>query len=174
MDLVLFFVWENARVWVHWNHSFDMHLSYLGPVSCSFPSWVPPRCTTGDGTVAESLAALGFHPEFPQVHFQGKSWLTDWWPQHPLVDDMAGHIFHSQGTGIGWWDPSTDLLHTENGPSWHIMIMMHPYPSPLLPHPFWIYDSAGLSRMLLHAVGLRHVQQQETTSVLRLLGRGIY
>ena len=23
-----------ARVWAHWNHSFDMHLSHLGPVFC--------------------------------------------------------------------------------------------------------------------------------------------
>ena len=26
-----FCVWEGARVWAHWNYSFDMHLSYLGP-----------------------------------------------------------------------------------------------------------------------------------------------
>ena len=24
-----------VRIWVHWNHSFDMHLSYLRPVSCN-------------------------------------------------------------------------------------------------------------------------------------------
>lgn len=29
-------VWEDARVWAHWNHYFDMHLSYLGPASCVF------------------------------------------------------------------------------------------------------------------------------------------
>ena len=34
------FLWENARIWAHWNHFFDMQFSYLGPVSCSFPSWV--------------------------------------------------------------------------------------------------------------------------------------
>ena len=32
-NLVLFYVWEAASVRAHWNHSFDMHLSYLGPVS---------------------------------------------------------------------------------------------------------------------------------------------
>ena len=31
-----FQVWEDARVWAYWNHSFDMHLSYLGPVFCIF------------------------------------------------------------------------------------------------------------------------------------------
>ena len=34
-NLMLFYVWEAARVRAHWNHSFDMHLSYLGPVSVS-------------------------------------------------------------------------------------------------------------------------------------------
>ena len=29
-------VWEDARVHAHWNHSFYMHLSCLGPVSCVF------------------------------------------------------------------------------------------------------------------------------------------
>ena len=40
MNLVLFYVWEDARVWAHWNHSLDMHLNYLGPVSCFSPSSV--------------------------------------------------------------------------------------------------------------------------------------
>ena len=31
---MLFYAREDARVWAHWNHSLDMHLSYLGPVSC--------------------------------------------------------------------------------------------------------------------------------------------
>ena len=38
MTLVLFYVWEEARVWAHWNHSFHMYLSYVGPVSCPFSS----------------------------------------------------------------------------------------------------------------------------------------
>ena len=40
-NLALFHVWEDARVWAHRNHSFDMHLS--------------------------CLAAVSLHPEFPQV-----------------------------------------------------------------------------------------------------------
>ena len=35
MNLVLFYVLEDTRVWAHGNHSFDMHLSYPTPVSCS-------------------------------------------------------------------------------------------------------------------------------------------
>ena len=36
MILVFFSVWEEARVWAYWNYSFDIHLNYLGPISC-FP-----------------------------------------------------------------------------------------------------------------------------------------
>ena len=39
-NLVLFCVWEDARVWTHWNHSFDMCFSYLGPESHIFISSV--------------------------------------------------------------------------------------------------------------------------------------
>ena len=46
MNLALFSVWEDAKLWAHWNHSFDMHLSYLGPVFCAFPTCVPSGCTT--------------------------------------------------------------------------------------------------------------------------------
>ena len=34
---MLFFVWEDGRVWAHWNHSFDMHLSYLDSAILDFP-----------------------------------------------------------------------------------------------------------------------------------------
>ena len=33
MNWALFYVWEDARVWAQWKHSFDVHLNYLGPVS---------------------------------------------------------------------------------------------------------------------------------------------
>ena len=46
-NLMLFYVWETARVRASWNHSFDMHLGYLEPVPCSFPSWVPSRSPLG-------------------------------------------------------------------------------------------------------------------------------
>ena len=52
----LFYIWEDARVWAHWNHSFDMHLSYLGPVSCVFSSWVS-GCTIGVAAAADCLTA---------------------------------------------------------------------------------------------------------------------
>ena len=33
MKLALCYVWEDARVWAHRNHSFDKDLNYLGPAS---------------------------------------------------------------------------------------------------------------------------------------------
>ena len=72
MNLALFKVWDDARVWSYWNHSFDMNLGHLESVSCSFPSWVPSRGTTVGGLVA-------------------------WWLQYPLFTDKAGNIICSQG-----------------------------------------------------------------------------
>ena len=48
-NIAFFFVWEDTRVWAHWNHFFDMHHSYLGPVSCIFTSWVSSGLTIGSG-----------------------------------------------------------------------------------------------------------------------------
>lgn len=45
---MVFYVWEDARVWADWNHPFDMHLSYLGPVSCVFTSWVSSGLTSSE------------------------------------------------------------------------------------------------------------------------------
>ena len=73
-NLALFYIWEDTKVWAHWNRSLHVHLSYLGPVSCDFshpkflsahrrewlqlmaarscryssPSWVPWRAGIAD------------------------------------------------------------------------------------------------------------------------------
>ena len=48
-NLALFYVWKDVRVWAHWNHSFDRHLTYLGPVSCVFTSWDSSGLNIGSG-----------------------------------------------------------------------------------------------------------------------------
>ena len=68
---VLVYVWEDARLWVHWNHTFDVHLSSLWPASCSFLSQVPSGLTVRAAAVASRL-----------------------W--HSLFTEMTGGIFHSQ------------------------------------------------------------------------------
>lgn len=45
MNLALYCVWEDARVWAFWNHSFDMLHYNLRPVSCFLPSWIPSGCS---------------------------------------------------------------------------------------------------------------------------------
>lgn len=45
MEFSIFLCMGRCKIWAHWNHSFYMHLSYLGPVSCAFTSWVPSRLT---------------------------------------------------------------------------------------------------------------------------------
>ena len=77
---VLFYVWEDARVWAHWNHSFDMHLSSLGPVSCVFTSWVSSGLTVGSGC---SLMAPRWQVFFPSWVPSG---LTSW-PSIVAADD---------------------------------------------------------------------------------------
>ena len=70
---MLFYIWKDARVWAHWNHSSDSHLSFPGPVFCVFTSWVPSECIVGAWVVAVNLVS--------------------WWLQHPLFTDMAGIPF---------------------------------------------------------------------------------
>ena len=125
MILVLFYVWEDARVWAHWNHSFDMHLSYLGPVSCSFPSWVLSGCTIGDGNsgwgLGEGVLSPSWVPSELTVGCGGGGLaVVAWWLQHPLFTDLAGNICHSHGPGRKW--PSLLTCEPENSvcqlPAW--------------------------------------------------------
>ena len=37
------------QIWAYWNHSFAMHLSYLGPVSYDFTSRISSEITIGSG-----------------------------------------------------------------------------------------------------------------------------
>lgn len=69
MNLALFYVREGARIWAHWNQSFDMLLSDLKPESC-FPSWILLGCTGRCGC----------------------NWLRAWRPQLHLFIDRAGNI----------------------------------------------------------------------------------
>ena len=44
-------LWEDVNVWAYWNHSFDMHLTYLGQYSL-FLSLVPSGLTSSPLGVA--------------------------------------------------------------------------------------------------------------------------
>ena len=66
MNLMLFLLWEDTRVWALWNHSFDMHLTSLGPVSCVFPSWVSSLgvCAVADNLMVGILPLSCIPSEF--------------------------------------------------------------------------------------------------------------
>ena len=71
MKLALSCIWEDVRVWVHWNNSFDMHLHHLGPVS-----------------------VFVFHLEPLQ---SGRlQWLMTREPLHPVFTDIADDILCAQ------------------------------------------------------------------------------
>ena len=51
MNLALYCVWEDARVWALWNHSFDMLHYNLGALSCFFHPESPQGAQLGVGSV---------------------------------------------------------------------------------------------------------------------------
>ena len=86
--------------------SFLWHLIYLGPVTCSFPSWMPLGCTVGavaDGLVAGSLF-ISTLSSF-KAHHWGRAalWLLSWWLKHTLFTHMASDIFHPQEHLLRGW-----------------------------------------------------------------------
>ena len=101
---MLFYVWEDARVWAHWNHSFDMHLSSLGPVSWSFSSWVSSGYTVQGGCsnlLLDGVNSPAFILSSLRAHSQGCCNVVAPWPQHPLFTDVAGNTFQSRWFGEG-------------------------------------------------------------------------
>ena len=74
--LALVYVQEDASIWAHWNHSFDVHLNYLGPVSSFSPSW------TSSGYVAGAagfglMRAISFVYGYGRWHFSSTE--AFWW-----------------------------------------------------------------------------------------------
>lgn len=67
-------MWEDPRVWAHWNYTFDMHLNYLWP-KYVFLHWNSPQGT-------------------PWVGWRGArlQWLMVWWRATFFVNWSAGDI----------------------------------------------------------------------------------
>ena len=76
MNLALFYAWEDARVWAHWDHSFDMQFSYLGPVACFFPilsslrahQWGQQQWLMATVSFACWCGGKTFHSHTPSLH----------------------------------------------------------------------------------------------------------
>ena len=110
-NLVLFCVWEDARVWAHWNYFSDMYLSSLGPESCVFTFWVSSELTVGTGCSPAAAVWLlldgnSFLPKFPQgspTHYP--LWLQLLMTVTFLFTDMAGNIqfLKFKNMGMLWY-----------------------------------------------------------------------
>ena len=63
---MLFYVWEDAGVWTHWNHSSDIHLSYpgWGASILHFLIWSLLGCTAVGGVAVAADSLVGKHPVF--------------------------------------------------------------------------------------------------------------
>ena len=85
--------WGGWKVETHGTHSFDMLLSYLGPVSWVFPSWASLRCI---------LSLLKVHP------WGWLQWLTAW------LQASCFHPEFSQGfplkAAVMWWPNGCSIL----------------------------------------------------------------
>ena len=106
-NLALFCVWEDARAWAHWDHSFDIHLSYLGPVSCVFTSWVSTGLTLGSGCSLMAARWQAFFVSFLssfRAHPLTLHGCSHWWLWYPLFTDMAGKIpFFNHFASCKFW-----------------------------------------------------------------------
>ena len=57
-----------GRFWAHWNHSFDVHLNYLGPVSSFSPSWTSSGYVVG-GAEFGLMRTASFDYGYGRWHF---------------------------------------------------------------------------------------------------------
>ena len=75
----LIYVWGDVSVWAYLNHSFDLHLSYPGPVSC-FHILSSSEITVGNGC---SLILLDrrYSPSWVPLRF------TWWYWRAAIADD---------------------------------------------------------------------------------------
>ena len=90
-NLVVFYVWEDAVVWAHWNHSFDIYLTSLEPVSCVFTSWLSRLTVEHDcGLMAARWQV--FFPSWVPSGLRIDGSCSHWWLWDPLFTDRAGNI----------------------------------------------------------------------------------
>ena len=85
---MLFYVWKDARVRAHWNHSFHMHLTCLGPVSCfhilSFHS--SGLTLVGDCSLMAAREPIFFSfLSSLRVHWLTVEGCNCWWLWHPCL-----------------------------------------------------------------------------------------
>ena len=123
---MLFYVWEDARVWAQWNHSLICTSAICGqhPV---LSSWVSSGCTTGGGCSSwlldggcpfSTLSSL-------RAYLQSCCHVMAGWLQRPLFTEKAGNIVHTQSLA----SPFFSIMSTFPCPSALLLL------KPRSPHP---------------------------------------
>ena len=77
MQFALFYVWEVARVWAHWIHSFVTHLNFIRPAFCFSLSWIPSGCIV-------DFSSWGLAASSPFVSIPNQSILKEISPEYSL------------------------------------------------------------------------------------------
>ena len=139
--------------------SFDMHLSYLGPVSCIFTFWVSSGLTIGSG---HSLLAAWWQVRYSLLSSLRAHQLTTsggcnhWWLWQPSFTGMAGNraslvaqmvknlpaVWETQVWSLGWEDP------LEKGIVTHSSILAWIIPWSLVGYNPWGYKELDMTEWL--------------------------
>ena len=77
MQFALFYVWEVARVWAHWIHSFVTHLNFIRPAFCFSLPWIPSGCIV-------DFSSWGLAASSPFVSIPNQSILKEISPEYSL------------------------------------------------------------------------------------------
>ena len=80
---------------LNWNHFFDMHFSYLGPVSCDFTSWVFLGYTVQSGVAAVWWLLDCRHSLFPSWFPLGLTFeaVVRWWLDLLFTHTAGNNLF---------------------------------------------------------------------------------
>ena len=108
-NLVLFYIWEDARVWAYQTHSFCVHLSYPGPVSRAFHILSSPGAHRGEWLQSWGLLdgrysqpSSGTHPGRLQSLMTVTSLFTDTAGNIPILIPPVGQEFDQHVGDISW------------------------------------------------------------------------
>ena len=96
MNLALFYVWEDARVWAHWNHSFDISSVQFSSVAQSCPALFKPMDCSMPGFPVLELTQTHVYQVGDAIQ-----------PSHPLSSPSPSAFNLSQNQGLFKWISSS-------------------------------------------------------------------
>jgi len=145
------------------NSSFDMHLNYLGPVSCIFTFWVSSGLTIGSG---HSLMAVWWQVRYSLLSSLRAHQLTTsggcnhWWLWQPLFTGMAGNR------------ASLVAQMVKNLPAmWETQVWSLGWRREWLPTPVFLPGEFHGQRAIVHRVAELDITEQLTLSLLHSISQ---